>query len=237
MYRGNGYAGVDRWKVTSYGGFTGTDEIASEPKGNRKFEGFEIDAYLLHHSDRLSMPLLHIHRQGSANTRAIIWFTDRGKAGEADWPTVRELLNQGSDIVSFDARALGENAMRFTATPVDDPAQKVSGYEAGYFSPLSGVLANHVYNSLLNGRPYFLEMIEDAEIAAKFARDRLGLKDLSVTAPGDAFTLAAAVAEVLPGIRLVDTPGGKQLSWHDIVDQKREVWPIEYLLPNAAFMR
>jgi len=88
----------------------------------------------------------------------------------------------------------------------------------------------------LTGRPYFLQMIEDAEIAGRFAREKLGAKGVAVTAPDGGYTLASAVAETLPGIELLPRPDAKVLKWSEIVQQKREIWPIQYLLPSGAYI-
>jgi len=98
------------------------------------------------------------------------------------------------------------------------------------------VLANYVYNSLLTGRPYFLQMIEDAEIARRFAAEKLHANMVAVTAPGDGYTLASAIAETIPGLQLLPEPGGKILRWSEIVEQERESWPIQYLLPSGAYI-
>lgn len=80
------------------------------------------------------------------------------------------------------------------------------------------------------------ELVVDGEITTRFAREKLGINELSVTAQGSAFTLAWAIAEAVGGIRLVESPGAVRLSWFDLVDRKTEVWPIEYLLPNGAYV-
>ena len=51
-------------------------------------------------------------------------------------------------------------------------------FDRAYVNPLSSVLADYVYNSLLTGRPYFLQMIEDAEIAIRFSRLKLHAGDV-----------------------------------------------------------
>ena len=66
--------------------------------------------------------------------------------------------------------------MRYRAASGDDPTIADADEKQAYFNPLSGVLANHVYNSLLTGRPYVLEMIDDVAIVARFARERLGAR-------------------------------------------------------------
>jgi hypothetical protein len=88
----------------------------------------------------------------------------------------------------------------------------------------------------LTGRPYVLQRIEDVEIAARFARQRLGAAELSVGGAGDAYTLAHDAAAVLPGLRLL-TSDARPLSWAALVEQKQERWPIQYLLPGGAYIR
>src|SRR5438477_3763435 len=63
-----------------------------------------------------------------------------------------------------------------------------------------------------------------------------GAKAEAVTAPGDGYTLASAVAETLPGIKLLPRSDARVLKWSEIVEQKRETWPIQYLLPSGAYV-
>ena len=80
-------------------------------------------------------------------------------------------------------------------------------------------------------------MIEDIEIGARFAGEKLGHPvEIKVVGAGNASTLASAVAETLPGMKLWDQPDFKPVRWSEIVDQKLEVWPIEYLLPGGAYV-
>jgi hypothetical protein len=79
-------------------------------------------------------------------------------------------------------------------------------------------------------------MIEDAEIAARFATQKLHVNVVAVTALGDAYTLASAVAETLPDLRLLPEPNGKVWKWSEILEEKREYWPIQYLLPSGAYI-
>src|SRR5205814_3660768 len=99
--------------------------------------------------------------------------------------------------------------MPYTAVSPDDPALGALDFDHAYVNPISGVLANHVYNSLLTGRPYFLQMIEDAEIGILFAKERLGAKAVTVMGKGDAYTIAAGISEALPGVKLLPSPNGK----------------------------
>jgi len=59
---------------------------------------------------------------------------------------------------------------------------------------------------------------------------------VAVTAAGDAYTLASAIAEALPDITLLPEPNGRVLKWSEIVEQKKESWPIQYLLPGGAYI-
>ena len=155
-----------------------------------------------------------------------------------DWPQVEADLARGDAVVSFDPRGLGETRMRYKAVSIDDPALAALDEEEAYASPLSGVLANYAYNALLTGRPYLLEMIEDAEIAARFTRDKLGAQKLAVAGAGEAHTLAAAIADALDGVELVPPePGVRPFSWAQAVEEMRETWPIQYLVPGGAFLR
>jgi hypothetical protein len=191
---------------------------------------------MLHHSRLLEMPLLYIHKSGADKRAVLLWFSERGKATAADWPEIKKYADDGYDIVSFDFRGLGETRMPYTAVSADDPTLGALDFDHAYANSISGVLADHVYNSLLIGRPYFLQMIEDAEIAGRFAREKLGAKAEAVTAPGEGYTLASAIAETLPGVELLPRPGAQVLKWSEIVEQKREIWPIQYLLPSGAYL-
>jgi len=214
----------------------GDHEILWEARGEAKVDDAVVEKFLLHHSRALEMPLLFIHRDSGEARDVLLWFGPNGKAGPAEWQAVRDQLKAGYDVVSFDFRGLGETRMPFTAVSLDDPALGNLDFDHAYVNPLSGVLANHVYNSLLTGRPYFFEMIDDAEIARRFAKEKLGRRVVAVAAPGEAYTVAAAVARLLEGLKLRPQPGGKVLRWADLVEQKQEAWPIELLLPGGAYI-
>src|SRR5882762_2450565 len=148
--------------------------------------------------------------------------------------------------------------MPYTAVSPDDPELGALDFDHAYINPISGVLANHVYNSLLAGRPYFLQMMEDAEIASRFATEKLGryfraellcgeiasrfateklgAKVTAVSGRGDAYTLAVAISETLRGVKLSPGPDARGLKWSEIVEEKREIWPIQYLLPSGAYI-
>ena len=237
-YFGSGYPGIARWRVATYeGSNSARQEIQWEAAGSSTFDGVAIDKYVLHHSGGLSMPLLHLHPEGASRRKVLLWVSDRGKADVHDWNAMRQYVADGYDVVSFDGRASGETRMRYTAMSIDDPSLAQQEFDRAYTSPLSGVLANYVYNSLLTGRPYLLQMIEDVEIAARFARLRLNATDISITATGDAYTLAHDAADVLPGVRLLPSDNGHVLSWAQLVKDKQEVWPVQYILPGGAYVR
>jgi len=62
------------------------------------------------------------------------------------------------------------------------------------------------------------------------------MTDVSVTAPDRVFTVAAAIAETVSGVQLEESPSAKRLSRFELVNVEREVWPIEDLLPNGAYV-
>jgi pimeloyl-ACP methyl ester carboxylesterase len=236
-YYGDKYSGVKEWQVREYAGVPAAQEqITWEAMGSSKSDGVSIDRYLLRHSKLLEMPLLYIHKSAAEKRTVLLWFSKSGKATAEDWPEVRKYVDEGYDIVSFDFRGLGETRMPYTTISPDDPALGALDFDQAYGNPISSVLANHVYNSLLIGRPYFLQMIEDSEIASRFARLKLDANVIAVIAPGEAYTLASAIAETLPGIKLLARPDAKVLKWSEIVEQKQEIWPVEYLLPSGAYI-
>src|SRR5206468_12901041 len=174
-----------------------------------------IERYLLHHSRNLDMPLLHIHSPANKNPKVLLWFSGRGKAGPENWVEVVKYVDAGYDVVSFDFRGLGETRMPYKAISEDDPLLSQLDFDHAYMSPISGVLADYVYNSLLTGRPYFLQMIEDVEIAGRFSRAKFNTNQLAVTADGDAYTLARRIAEILPEIKLLPQSDAPVLNWSE----------------------
>lgn len=236
-YYGEKYGGVKEWLVSEYRGAPPqAGQITWESTGSAKIGEVAIDRYVLHHSVELEMPLLYIHKSGAGDGKVALWFQENGKATAEDWPEIEKYVNRGYEIISFDFRGLGETRMPYTAVSPDDPLLGALDFDHAYVNPISGVLANYVYNSLLNGRPYFLQMIEDAEIATRFATQKLHANVVVVGAAGEAYTLASAIAETLPGVSLVSEPNQKVLKWSEIVEQKRESWPIQYLLPSGAYI-
>jgi hypothetical protein len=165
-----------------------------------------------------------------------LWFGENAKAAPSDWPELEKLVKSGYAVATFDFRGLGETRMQYTAVSPDDPSLGKLDFDHAYANSISGVLANYVYNSLLTGRPYFFEMIDDSQIAGRFAAEKLGARSLSVTAPGHAYTVAGAIAEVFPDITLLPQPGATPLKWSEAVDTMQETWPIQYLVPRGAYM-
>lgn len=168
------------------------------------------------------MPLLYIHKSSGEQNDALLWFKESGKTASADWPEIENFLYSGYSIVTFDFRGLGETRMPYTAVSPDDPMLGKLDFDHANGNPLSGALANHVYNSLLSRRPYFFQMIKDAEIAKRFVSAQLGTKVVAVAAPGEAHSLAAASAEVFKNVTLLHGSNSVLLQWSDLVDKKQE---------------
>jgi hypothetical protein len=239
-YHGPNYPGIEKWTVTAYNGNPpASGSIAWQAMGSSTRDGLVVDKYLLHHSGRLSIPLLHVHTPGAgpATAPAVLWNHLQGKANAEDWSALRELAATGRQVLSYDSRGLGEDRMEYKAVSPDDPSMGQGSFDQVYFSPLSGVLENYVYNSLLTGRPYFLQLIEDAEIVSRFAADHLKVTSFLTGGAEDALELADAVAETLPGIGLLENAKGHRIRWSQIVLDRRELWPIQYLLPGGAYIR
>jgi hypothetical protein len=238
LYRGAGYPGIRDWPVVPFAGIAPRDAIAWEGAGNDRVGTAVIDRYRLHHSGGLVIPLVHVRRDGAPRGNVVIRLSLEGKIRPGEWESVESLLADGHEVVSFDPRGLGETRMRYKATSIDDPAIAPPDEEAAYASPLSGVLANHVYNAQLLGRPYLLETIEDVEIVARFAREKLGAREVAIDAPGEARLLARAAGATLPDVAVV-LPAAPEpsFSWKEAVETLRETWPIHYLVPGGASLR
>lgn len=238
LYYSKLYPGIDSWRVAEYQGSAPRhDEILWEEMGTTTLGDVNIDRYLLHHSRYLEMPLLHIHKSSSDHHRVRLWLGENGKVSASDWPNVTKYLDAGYDIVSIDPRGLGETRMPYKAASPDDPTLSQMDFDRAYVSPISGVLADYVYNSVLTGRPYLLQIIEDVEIAARFADQKINHNpEFAVMGTGTAYTLSSAVAETLPNIRFLSQPDEHVVKWSDLVEQKHELWPIQYLLPGGAYI-
>jgi hypothetical protein len=229
------YPGIREWTVSRYQGLAPRHgEIRWESTGTSQFEGVTIDRYLLHHSGPLELPLLYIHKPGQKRT--LFWLGEHQKITDQDWPRVKEYLAQGFDVVSIDPRGMGETRMAYNTTSPEDPTLTQSNNEQAYFNSLSSVLADYVYNSLLTGRPYFFQMIDDVAVAQRFIRNNAKQSDFAITGTGSANVLASAVSEIFPDIKFVPQSEVPPLKWSDIVTQKSEIWPLEYLLPGGAYV-
>ena len=238
MYYSRLYPRINAWRVTEYRGAGPLpDEISSKSKGSTQSGDIIVDRYLLHHSRYLQMPLLWIHKRNSTSRRVLLWLGDNSKATERDWPQLAKYLDEGYDIVSFDPRGLGETRMPYKAASPDDPALAQMNFEQAYFSPISGVLADYVYNSLLTGRPYFLQMIEDVEVAEKFVKAKAGpASEIAIIGLGNGYSLAAAVSETLPNIKMISQPESEIVKWSELLEREREMWPIQDLLPGGGYI-
>jgi hypothetical protein len=238
LYYSKEYPGIHSWQVGEYrGAIHRNDEILWEQMGSTSSGEVSIDRYLLHHSRYLAMPVLHIHKTSNDHHRVLLWLGENGKVSASDWPSLTKYLDAGYDIVSIDPRGLGETRMPYKAASPDDPLLGQLDFDRAYVSQISGVLADYVYNSVLTGRPYLLQMIEDVEIAMRFADQKISHNaESAVIGTGDAFTLSSAVAETLPNVKLLPQPDSHLVKWSDLVEQKQELWPIQYLLPGGAYV-
>jgi len=237
-YFNHGYSGVRDWEVAEYAGAQPAEGVISwEALGSTAAGDISIDRYLLRHSGQLEMPLLYIHKSAEGKGDLLLWFREEGKATSENWAEIKKYLDANYDVISIDFRGRGETRMPYKAISPDDPAMPKLNFDQAYVDPLSSVLAGYVYNSILTGRPYFLQLIEDAEIASRFADARLGARVAAVTAPENAYALAGAISETLPNIKLLPQADAVDLKWSEIVRQRREIWPIEYLMPSGAYLK
>jgi len=238
LYFGKGYPEIRSWNLVPYGNVApAADTIAWENSGSSTFQDVAIDRYLLHHSHNLVMPLLHIHKTTGESRRWLLWFTKDGKAVPNDWVEILKQLNAGYDVISFDFRGLGETRMPYKPVSEDDPSLALTDEAQAYANPLSSVLAGYVYNSLLTGRPFFLQMIEDAEIALSFARGKLHASSFSIVSDPESAILASAIASTLTAVNPGPHPAVDVMKWSELVLQRRELWPIQYLLPGGAYIQ
>lgn len=229
---------IENWTTTRFTGLPpAANQITWELSGSATVGEFQIDKYVLRHSRLLVMPLLYIHKSDGSRNDALLWFKETGKATSSDWPQIQKILRAGHDVITFDFRGLGETRMPYTSVSPDDPLLGKLDFDHAYMNPLSGVLANHVYNSLLSGRPYFFQMIDDAMIAKRFAEQKLGTKVSTVAAPGEAFTIAAAIADAESELKLSRESDSVLLKWQELVENKQEAWPIQFLMPGGAYIQ
>jgi hypothetical protein len=64
---------------------------------------------------------------------------------------------------------------------------------------------------------------------------KVGAGQFFIVGESDASPLAAAAAEALPSLKLLEQ-SEHMVSWSQLVDQKRELWPIQDLLPGGAYI-
>jgi hypothetical protein len=210
--------------------------IAWTRVSSAEWEGITIDRYVLRHGDRLEIPMLHVRRKDAAKSgRALLSLGLHGHIEPSDWNVVIKQLDAGFDVVSFDLRGTGESRIAYKVNS-ELPEPKPTDEREIYAFPTGSVLANHVYNAQLIGRPYLLEALEDVEIVTRFVQRQLGASSVSVSGRSEADLLSRAAAQVfnLPHVAAADAV---TTDLAEIVEQGREVWPIHYMVPGGANLR
>jgi dienelactone hydrolase len=231
LYRQSGGPDIPAWAIEE-SREPAAATLGWEARGSTEGPGLRIERYLLHH-EGLAKPLIRV--KGTDNRKgAVIWLNLHGKLRVDDWPKVEELVRSGYEVISFDCRGTGEDKMPFR-TKVD-PAPPGIDPNAEYADVLNSVLANYVYNSLLIGRPYFFELIDDLAIVSRFAREVLEARDLTVLGQGDAAFLAASSTACLPELSLFPGQPASGFSWSGVLENRSEVWPIHYLVPGGGYV-
>src|SRR5688572_11856978 len=200
-YYGKGYANIKNWTVSEYKAHGEAENIGWQKGSHYEAGQIQIDHYVLHHSDGLQIPLLHFHSRKNSGDKILLWVDLNSKASQENWAEVSDLVKKGENVISFDFRGTGEDRMKFEATSSEYLTFAVMDSTQRYFNSVSGVFANYVYNSLLTGRPYFLQMIEDAEIVSRFMLSHLNIKEIKITATPDTKMLAREIVETLPDIK------------------------------------
>jgi hypothetical protein len=239
LYRSEQNPKIDSWTVSSYNGYAPAGELQWESAGSSAAGAVHIDRYVLHHDTYLEMPLLHIYGGGNHPKGALLWMNLEGKASEKNWPEITKFINDGYEVYSFDFRGLGENRMNFRVDGSDTSSAQ-SSFDAAYVDPLGSVLADYVYNSILTGRPYFLQLMDDIKIAELFIRKRdakLPRQPITLAATGDANTLAARFKEVDPQVKILASDSAPVLNWSALVSKEQEQWPIALLMPYGALLQ
>ena len=237
LYRSEQDPDIASWKVSPYAGSNMPGEVHWEALGSNTIGTVHIDRYVLHHSRYLEMPLLHFYSEGGHPKGGILWFSLHGKASPADWPQISKLLSDGYEVFSFDFRGLGETRMnyRVDSSGISSP----DGFDEAYVNPLNSVLADYVNNSLLTGRPYFLQMMDDLKIVQLFIRNlnsREPREPLTLAATGESYSLAVRFQEVDPKVSILKQESAPVLNWSALVAQGQEQWPIAFLMPSGALI-
>jgi hypothetical protein len=240
LYRSELDPGIASWSVNRYTGFSSTEELRWEAAGSSTAGAVRIDRYVLHHSTYLEMPLLHIHNDGGHPRGAILWLSLDGKVSQKDWPQVSKLLSDGYELFSFDFRGLGETRMNYQIDDSGNSNRAPDQFDDAYVNPLGSILGDYVYNSLLTGRPYFLQLMDDLKIAELFVRSRnpgASPESITLVATGEAYTLAVRFKEIDPQVAILPPESSAILNWSTLLAQGREQWPIAFLLPSGATIR
>jgi cephalosporin-C deacetylase-like acetyl esterase len=235
LYRDASYPGIAHWPVRAGDGGDSRHSIEWKKIRGEEFGDWQFDHYQLSHSGILRIPLIHIYSRNRRSDHLVFWIQKNGKARPEDWPALLTLLNQGLEVITFDFRGQGEDSMAFSTTGVD-AASGGSGAMLQYDDPLSGVLENYIYNSMLTGRAYFLQMLEDTEIVQRFVEIRLKPAESWVCVPGDSALLARAIVATFPEIKLHADSVPGTFVWSRAILEKMEKWPIQFLLPGGAFI-
>jgi len=239
LYRSEQDPQIASWMVGPYTGSSLAREVRWEAAGTTIVGTVHIDRYILHHSTYLKMPLLHFHDDIRPSKGTALWFSLRGKATEKDWPEIAKLLKDGYEVVSFDFRGLGETRMNYRAVSPDDPNLVLSNFDQAYVNPLSSVLGGYVYNSLLTGRPYFLQMMDDIKMVELFIRNKDTSRrlPLAIATKDDAYSLAVRFSEIDREITILPTKSAPILDWSNLVREGQEQWPIVFLMPSGALIK
>jgi len=240
LYRSERDPGIASWAVSRYAGSSTPGELRWEAIGTSKAGRVHIDRYILHHSTYLEMPLLHFHDDSNHPLGAILWFSLGGKASKENWRDITKMISDGYEVFSFDFRGLGETRMNYRVDSPDTLDPSRDNFDQAYMNPLGSVLADYVYNSLLVGRPYFLEMMDDIEIAQLFIRNldsNHPRQKLTLDGIGEAYTLATQIQEIDPKVAVLVPDSQSTLSWSALVTQGQEQWPIAFLMPSGATLK
>ncbi len=242
MYRTEQDPRISSWTVSPYTGSVPHVGLNWQLIGSSSFAGVQIDRYLLRHSTYLEMPFLRFYSKAGGPKGAIVWCSFEGKAREKDWPQIARLVSDGYEVYSFDFRGTGETRMNFRARSSDDPDLVQGNSEQAYDNPLSGVVAGYVYNSLLTGRPYFLQLLDDLKIAELFIhyqnlQSQLPPQSITLAPAEDAYCVAARFQEIDRGVKLLPVKLPKTCDWSALVRKGTEQWPIAFLVPSGALAR
>ena len=231
---------IASWTVSRYTGNAPARELQWEKVGSSTASAVHIDRYVLHHDTYLEMPLLHFYGEGNHPKGVMLWISLEGKASEKNWPEITKLINDGYEVYSFDFRGLGETRMNFRVDASDISSTTQGSFDEAYVNPLGSILADYVYNSLLTGRPYFLQLMDDIKIAELFVYKReanLPQQPITLAATGDAYTLAVRFKEVDPQVKILVSDSTPVLNWSALVSQGQEQWPIALLMPYGALLQ